>query len=319
MLDPRKEQLASAEPRLLVSIRNADEARLARSVGVDWIDLKNPGGGSLGAADELTCVAVAKELAHFSNPVHSAGCVSSAAVGELRDSPLATARYLAQHFSLLKVGLSGMRERDGWSTALVDFSRQLQFLGACLVPVIYADYELCSAPTPTQVIEVSEQMARATDRRSDPRQMDRATDRRSDERQMDGATDPRSDERLKSARISEVVEHGNGQFGSVNSSTRYHSLTKAAPKYLLVDRFTKDGRGLLDWLEVPELEVIIQHAGQVGRQIVLAGSLSQRDLPNLRNLPVAAIAVRGAVCAYDSRSEVCPLKLQQWVELFRNG
>lgn len=306
MLDPRKEQLASAEPRLLVSIRNADEARLARSVGVDWIDLKNPDGGSLGAADELTSIAVANELAHFSDPIHSAGCVSSAAVGELRDSPLATARYLAQHFSLLKVGLSGMRELGGWSTTLVDFSRHIQSLGASLVPVIYADYELCSAPRPTQVIEVSEQI-------------NGATDRRSDERQMDGATDPRSDERLKSARISEVVEHGNGQFGSVNSSTRYHSLTKAAPKYLLVDTFTKDGRGLLDWLEVPELEAIIQHAGQVGRQIVLAGSLSQRDLPKLRNLPVAAIAVRGAVCANDRRSEVCPQKLQQWVELFRNG
>ncbi|MEZ6076741.1 MAG: (5-formylfuran-3-yl)methyl phosphate synthase [Pirellulaceae bacterium] len=91
VLDPRKEQLASAEPRLLVSIRNADEARLARSVGVDWIDLKNPGGGSLGAADELTCVAVAKELAHFSNPVHSAGCVSSGSGGTAR----LAARYRA--------------------------------------------------------------------------------------------------------------------------------------------------------------------------------------------------------------------------------
>ncbi|MCA9180122.1 MAG: hypothetical protein KDA51_01680, partial [Planctomycetales bacterium] len=265
------------------------------------------------------CVAVANELAHLSNPIHSAGCVSSAAVGELRDSPLATARYLAQHFSLLKVGLSGMRERGGWSTALVDFSRQLQSLGANLVPVIYADYELCSAPTPFQVIEVSEQLDGATDRRSDPRQMGRATDRRSDPRQMDGATDRRSDPRLKSAQISEVVEHDNGQFDLVNSSTRYKSITEAAPRYLLVDTFTKDGRGLLDWLEVFQLEAIIQHAAQVGRQIVLAGSLSQRDLPKLRNLSVAAIAVRGAVCANGRRSEVCPQKLQQWVELFRNG
>ncbi|MCC7338129.1 MAG: hypothetical protein IT422_23810, partial [Pirellulaceae bacterium] len=228
-----------------------------------------------------------------SNPVHSAGCVSSAAVGELRDSPLATARYLAQHFSLLKVGLSGMRELGGWSTTLVDFSRHIQSLGASLVPVIYADYELCSAPTPTQVIEVSEQIS--------------------------GATDRWSDERLESAQVSQVVERCHGPFNSVNSSTRYKPMTEAAPRYLLVDTFTKDGRGLLDWLDVPELEAIIQHASQVGRQVVLAGSLSQRDLPKLRNLSVAAIAVRGAVCASDRRSEVCPLKLQQWVELFRNG
>ncbi len=87
VLDPRQGRLRSAGPRLLVSIRNADEARLARTAGVEWIDLKNPDGGSLGAADELTSIAVADELCHFTDPVNSAGCVVSAAVGELRDVP----------------------------------------------------------------------------------------------------------------------------------------------------------------------------------------------------------------------------------------
>lgn len=269
VLDTRQRQFPSVGLRLLVSIRNAYEARLARTAGVDWIDLKNPDGGSLGAADELTSVSVAEELRRFSGPIHSAGCVRSAAVGELRDSPLATARYLAQHFSLLKVGLSGMRERADWSTALVDFSKQLQAFGANLVPVIYADHELCLAPRPDQIIEVSEQCTE--------------------------------------------------QLSSANSSTRRKSLTGAAPRYLLVDTYTKDGRGLLDWLGVPELEAIIARAAQAGRQVVLAGSLAQHDLPKLWNLSVAAIAVRGAVCATDRRSEICPQKLQQWVELFRNG
>lgn len=78
-----------------------------------------------------------------------------------------------------------MRELGGWSTTLVDFSRHIQSLGASLVPVIYADYELCSAPTPTQVIEVSEQIS--------------------------GATDRWSDERLESAQVSQVVEHAMGR------------------------------------------------------------------------------------------------------------
>ncbi len=268
VLDPRQGRLRSAGPRLLVSIRNADEARLARTAGVEWIDLKNPDGGSLGAADELTAIAVADELCHFTDPVNSAGCVVSAAVGELRDVPLTAARYLAQRFSLLKVGLSGLRDREDWSPALVEFSNQLQTFGASLVPVIYADHEHCLAPTPAQVIETAEQCSLASN--------------------------------------------------SVDSSALSATRTGVGSRYLLIDTFTKDGRRLLDWIDLPELEAIIERAAQTGRQVVLAGSLSQHDLPKLWNLPVAAIGVRGAVCAGDRRSEVCAQKLQQWVELFGN-
>ena len=268
ILHPRQGRRPSARPRLLVSIRNAYEARLARTAGVEWIDLKNPDRGSLGAADEPTSVAVADELRHFSDPVNSAGCVVSAAVGELRDAPLAAAQFLAQHFPVLKVGLSGLRDRADWRTSFVDFAQQLQAFGANLVPVIYADHEQCSAPTPAQVIEVAEQCS--------------------------------------------------GQLNSVDSSARGASLTPSTSRYLLVDTFTKDGRGLLDWIGLPELAAVIEHAAQTGRLVVLAGSLAQQDLPKLWDLPVAAIAVRGAVCAADRRSEVCAQKLQQWVELFRN-
>lgn len=53
-------------------------------------------------------------------------------------------------------------------------------------------------------------------------------------------------------------------------------MTEAAQRYLLVDTFTKDGRGLLDWLDVPELEAIIQHASQVGRQVVFSRGVYRR-------------------------------------------
>ncbi|MEO8270180.1 MAG: (5-formylfuran-3-yl)methyl phosphate synthase [Aureliella sp.] len=268
VFQPRQGHFPSVGPRLLVSIRNANEARMARTAGVDWIDLKNPDVGSLGAADEQTSAEVADQLCHFSDSEGSASCLSSAAVGELRDAPLAAARYLAKHFPLLKVGLSGLRERADWSTALVDFAGRLQSFGANLVPVIYADHELCSAPNPYQVIEAA-------------------------------------------AQCNELMT-------SLHSATHRTIMTEAASQYLLVDTFTKDGRRLLDWIDLPELEAIIEIAAQAGRHVVLAGSLARQDLPHLWSLPVIAIAVRGAVCAGDRRSEVCAQKLQQWVELFRN-
>ena len=120
------------------------------------------------------------------------------------------------------------------------------------------------------------------------------------------------------AQVIEVAEQCSGQLNSVDSSARGASLTPSTSRYLLVDTFTKDGRGLLDWIGLPELAAVIEHAAQTGRLVVLAGSLAQQDLPKLWDLPVAAIAVRGAVCAADRRSEVCAQKLQQWVELFRN-
>lgn len=44
---------------MLASVRNLDEARLAAACGVDWLDLKEPGRGALGAVDLPTVTAVA--------------------------------------------------------------------------------------------------------------------------------------------------------------------------------------------------------------------------------------------------------------------
>lgn len=255
----------STGPRLLVSVRDAHEARLARLAGVDWIDLKDPTAGSLGAADAVVAASVAEELRDFADFANSDNCVVSAAVGELRDAPLAIARQLGRHFSLLKVGLSGLRGSPQWPQQFVDFAHVLHGIGASLVPVIYADHELCSAPTPAQVIEVASQ-----------------------------------------------------QFASQLVWADRPANSRSSSQYLLIDTYTKDGRRLLDWMGVPELGAIIEQAAAGGRQVVVAGSLALQDLPKLLGLPIAAIAVRGAVCAADRRSGISTQKLQQWVELFRN-
>jgi len=64
-------------PKLLVSVRDAAEARAALVGGADLIDVKEPSRGSLGRAEADTIAAVAHAVGGRT-PV-------SAALGELRD------------------------------------------------------------------------------------------------------------------------------------------------------------------------------------------------------------------------------------------
>jgi uncharacterized protein (UPF0264 family) len=226
-----------ARPRLLVSVRDASEARLARSLGVPWIDLKDPDAGSLGAPDPQVAKLVAQELNEFQ--------YRSAAAGEMVDGAREAVTKLAPHFPIVKVGLSGLGSDPYWANEFGELSRLTAESHAQIVPVIYADYSGCHAPHPSAILEVA-------------------------------------------------------------ARTR-------AP-YVLIDTCLKDGRGLLSYLKIDEIRCIIQSAADNGSQIVLAGSLSLSDLVQLIDLPVAAIAVRGAVCHGDRRSQICSRKIEQWME-----
>lgn len=72
--------------------------------------------------------------------------------------------------------------------------------------------------------------------------------------------------------------------------------------HMLIDTFIKDGRGLLDWISLEELNQVIQAAREFHCGIVLAGSLKICDIPELLKLQPAALAVRGAVCHSGERN-----------------
>jgi hypothetical protein len=130
--------------RLLVSIRDAEEAALALAGGAGLLDAKEPRRGSLGSVapqvwrEILAC-------AQGRVPV-------SAALGELSDdrrllsgADLAGARYA-------KLGLAGCRDLADWPAR---WAQALQDLPAGVSPVavVYADYQRCAAPPPESVIE----------------------------------------------------------------------------------------------------------------------------------------------------------------------
>jgi uncharacterized protein (UPF0264 family) len=125
---------------LLVSVRSAEEAEAALAGGAALIDVKEPGHGSLGRADDETIAAVLRAVAGR-RPV-------SAALGELPEQAAVPAFSLA----FAKWGLAGCRHRPTWPDKLTDAARLLP-PGCRPVVVAYADWQRAAAPSPVQVCD----------------------------------------------------------------------------------------------------------------------------------------------------------------------
>ena len=128
-------------PGLLVSVRSADEARIALAAGADVIDVKEPNRGSLGAADAQ---AVAEVVAAVGD------CVPiSVAAGELLDSQSVVADTAGIAFA--KIGLTGCRSYADWPirwrAAIAEWPASVR-----PVAVVYADGNLADSPPPEQVL-----------------------------------------------------------------------------------------------------------------------------------------------------------------------
>lgn len=139
-----------SSPRLLVSVRTLDEARIARAAGTDLIDLKEPRRGSLGMADISVAVQVAAELPDSQ---------LSLALGELTDwNDVTDIPEIPSAIRFLKLGLSQQADNSGWKqewTALVRSIRERSGRSIDWIAVIYADFEAAGAPAPEEIIEAA--------------------------------------------------------------------------------------------------------------------------------------------------------------------
>lgn len=133
-------------PLLLVSVRDEAEADAAAAGGADWIDLKEPAGGALGAVSRATAAAVTARIADQRR--------CSAAAGELGDWAAGSSRELARvaGLELLKLGLAGCRETR-WRTRWRAAHEEIQAAGKSLAAVIYADAELARSPAAAEVLD----------------------------------------------------------------------------------------------------------------------------------------------------------------------
>jgi (5-formylfuran-3-yl)methyl phosphate synthase len=94
-------------------------------------------------------------------------------------------------------------------------------------------------------------------------------------------------------------------------------LVKFAKRYryavFLFDTAIKDGRNLLDYTPLPELQEMVDSLKRSGVKVALGGSLKLDQAKSLRGLGADWLAVRGAVCvATDRTAEIDPIRVKKW-------
>lgn len=134
--------------QLLVSVQSAEEAAIAVAEGADWIDVKQPSAGSLGAAPPETVAEILSVVAER-RPV-------SVALGELLDGPARISEMFAlpkitSGVKLAKIGLAGAAAESDWPNQWRSaFSLLPASIGA--VAVCYADWRRAESPAPDDIL-----------------------------------------------------------------------------------------------------------------------------------------------------------------------
>jgi uncharacterized protein (UPF0264 family) len=152
-LVPRRS--AAGRCGLLVSVRDAAEAREALAGGATIVDVKEPASGPLGAA---ACDVTARIAA-----VVGRRTPWTLAAGELRNGVEAIHEHVRRTIALLgagavpptavKAGLAGMGAGD-WRSLFAAFVAGTP-TGVDPVAVAYADWERASSPAPVEVIDAA--------------------------------------------------------------------------------------------------------------------------------------------------------------------
>lgn len=151
---------ASAEqpishPRLLVSVRSAEEAQTALAGGADIIDVKEPSAGSLGRAALKTIFSISSALSLAQRGSGQPSIPFSVAMGELREQDELTPwPELPAAVRWVKVGLSGCRDDAGWSESWIASCQRIA-PHAGRIAVAYADAAVAQSPTVWDVLHVA--------------------------------------------------------------------------------------------------------------------------------------------------------------------
>ncbi len=129
--------------RLLVSVRNLQEARDAIAGGASIIDVKEPSKGSLGAASPQCWRSIVQWA---TNQV-----AVSIALGELIEADLGDRIRQLPEVPFAKIGLSGCRPLDDWAQRWLAARHALP-QSVSPVAVVYVDWKTAGAPPPEDVL-----------------------------------------------------------------------------------------------------------------------------------------------------------------------
>ncbi|EAQ81452.1 (5-formylfuran-3-yl)methyl phosphate synthase [Blastopirellula marina] len=136
--------------QLLVSVRSAIEAEAALSGGADWIDIKEPTRGSLGAAEPHVWREIVQTVEQRA-PV-------SIALGEISDGAGAWGPDTFRGASMVKYGLAKLSDCTDWmSIASTAYDRVPD--SCSRVAVYYADEERARCPPLADVVQWSKRIS----------------------------------------------------------------------------------------------------------------------------------------------------------------
>ena len=151
-------QPAPVTPRLLVSVRNVDEARAALAGGSQILDIKEPTRGSLG----MGSIAAIREIIALSKMEQETNSVPvSAALGETVDwLDTGSVPSLPVGLEYAKLGLAGMAglgRGSDWQSRWQQVRRRFDAASGPRnwIAVAYADWSQANAPAPEAVIEAA--------------------------------------------------------------------------------------------------------------------------------------------------------------------
>lgn len=137
-----------ASVRLLVSVRDVDEAEAALAGGADLIDIKEPRAGSLGRAADTAIAEIVSRVAGR-RPI-------SAALGELAEWNGGALLPVDPGVSLLKIGLAHLGSRPDWPERLEAFRLKLTNSSrGAVVFAAYADWQRAGAPRVAEIAELA--------------------------------------------------------------------------------------------------------------------------------------------------------------------
>jgi len=145
--------------RMLVSVRNAEEALLAAAGGADFIDLKEPRAGALGGLTVTTITEIVNALRRAGSTLPT-----SATIGDLPMQPLAP--LLAQVRAVAECGVTYVKVGITRDPAASELLRQLAGCGTAIVPVFIADRglemaqvnEACALGFPALMVDTADKL-----------------------------------------------------------------------------------------------------------------------------------------------------------------
>ncbi len=132
--------------RVLVSVKNVEEAKIALKAGVDLIDLKDPIKAPMGMIDLPLILQIQNAMPKNIN--------FSMACGELCDMQN-LGDFLPVGMSFYKFGLSNCKSSGDWVNHLLSLKKKVVRLNnsAFVVPVLYGDYLKANSIKPSEVLK----------------------------------------------------------------------------------------------------------------------------------------------------------------------